>query len=217
MNITQQALITRVKTYKKEPIAIQAIQFTGELENGIAIQAWSNEECVYQEQKQIVTNSGGANDPAHLRCTTRTGIQRANIGDYIIQGVGGEYYPCPKDVFEETYKEIPYDESGMNPIYDFGTIIKLLKEGDYNLIAYRQGWNGRGIYIKYVKEKEVNGIKHAPYLAINTVNVRSEAQDPVRGVVPWLASQTDILADDWVLTYENLDQGQPVEEVKGGN
>jgi hypothetical protein len=30
----------------------------------------------------------------------------ASIGDYIIRGVKGEYYPCKPDVFEMTYEKI---------------------------------------------------------------------------------------------------------------
>ena len=30
---------------------------------------------------------------------------KANIGDYIIRGVKGEYYPCKPDIFEQTYEE----------------------------------------------------------------------------------------------------------------
>lgn len=34
---------------------------------------------------------------------TLEGKMHANIGDYIIQGVHGELYPCKPDIFEETY------------------------------------------------------------------------------------------------------------------
>jgi len=34
------------------------------------------------------------------------GLMTASIGDYIIRGVKGEYYPCKPDVFEMTYEKI---------------------------------------------------------------------------------------------------------------
>lgn len=37
---------------------------------------------------------------------TLEGTMKANIGDYIIKGVKGEYYPCKPDVFNETYSKI---------------------------------------------------------------------------------------------------------------
>lgn len=33
----------------------------------------------------------------------------ANIGDYIIKGIKGEFYPCKPDIFEETYELYPED------------------------------------------------------------------------------------------------------------
>lgn len=34
------------------------------------------------------------------------GTMRAEIGDYIIRGVQGEFYPCKPDIFEKTYEKI---------------------------------------------------------------------------------------------------------------
>jgi len=34
------------------------------------------------------------------------GIERGKAGDYLLQGVKGELYPCDKEIFEETYEEI---------------------------------------------------------------------------------------------------------------
>lgn len=37
---------------------------------------------------------------------TLEGTMKANVGDYIIKGVNGEYYPCKPDIFELTYKKV---------------------------------------------------------------------------------------------------------------
>jgi hypothetical protein len=37
---------------------------------------------------------------------TIEGIMKARIGDYIIQGIKGEFYPCKADIFEATYEEL---------------------------------------------------------------------------------------------------------------
>ena len=37
---------------------------------------------------------------------TLEGNVLANVGDYIIKGVNGEYYPCKPDVFAKTYEEV---------------------------------------------------------------------------------------------------------------
>ncbi|MGS5517773.1 hypothetical protein AB8L61_17430 [Clostridioides difficile] len=39
---------------------------------------------------------------------TLEGTMRANKGDYIIQGVKGEIYPCKADIFEMTYQKVEY-------------------------------------------------------------------------------------------------------------
>ena len=41
-----------------------------------------------------------------LKINTLEGIMTASVGDYIIKGVQGEFYPCKPDIFEQTYEEI---------------------------------------------------------------------------------------------------------------
>ena len=44
--------------------------------------------------------------PGGLVIKTLEGEHLANIGDYIIRGVHGEFYPCKPDIFRETYEEV---------------------------------------------------------------------------------------------------------------
>ena len=37
---------------------------------------------------------------------TLEGTMKANVGDWIIEGVNGEYYPCKPDIFEKTYEAV---------------------------------------------------------------------------------------------------------------
>ena len=97
----------------------------------------------------------------------------------------------PKNVFEEAYRPI----GGMN----FGLAIEAAKKGAK--IA-RRGWNGKGMFLYYVPEgrypartdaaksiaAEDGKVDYGAYIAMKTVQ---------GNVVPWLASQTDMLADDW--------------------
>ncbi len=67
---------------------------------------------------------------------------------------------------------------------DFGRALDALREG---LKVQRTGWNGKPVYIvlKEVYSKESKGST-------------AEIFCPTQGdLVPWLASQTDILAEDW--------------------
>lgn len=91
----------------------------------------------------------------------------------------------------------------MDPMFDFGKAITLLKQG--NKVA-RKGWNGKGMFLvlqdgscvpgdhmrndparKYYEGKDVTIMPHIDMKAADDTYV-----------VGWLASQTDMLAEDWV-------------------
>lgn len=85
---------------------------------------------------------------------------------------------------------------------DFGAAIRSLKLGDK---VAREGWNGKGMFLYYVpaasypahrNEKGTmigvfpdDMVPYGAYIAMKTAQ---------NNVVPWLASQTDVLAEDWV-------------------
>lgn len=79
--------------------------------------------------------------------------------------------------------------------FDFGKAIHLLKEG--HRLA-RKGWNGKGIYIE-LQNPDENSKMTQPYIYIVTNGLVTDNPDAPKGIVPWLASQTDMLAEDWVL------------------
>lgn len=76
--------------FRKKPVVIEAIQFTG------------------QNKDEIVTFTGdvlGVDSPdGDLMIITLEGSMRASPGDWVIQGVNGEFYPCKPDIFEKTYE-----------------------------------------------------------------------------------------------------------------
>lgn len=67
---------------------------------------------------------------------------------------------------------------------DFGKALVELKIG---FRVTRSGWNGRGQFIRLQRPHE-NSKMTLPYIFIKTVQ---------GDLVPWLASQTDLLAEDW--------------------
>ena len=69
---------------------------------------------------------------------------------------------------------------------DFGEAIHALKGGHR---VVRAGWNGRGMYLELQVPDEHSKMT-LPYIYMKTV------QDDL---VPWLASQTDMLSEDWML------------------
>jgi len=85
-----------MKKYRKKPVIIEAIQFNGK--NGEEIIKWIND--------QSNRNAGLSSNKDYILIRTLEGTHRANIGDYIIKGIKGEFYPCKSDIFNETYEEI---------------------------------------------------------------------------------------------------------------
>ena len=85
-----------IKKYIKKPIPVEALQWTGE--NNKEIENFCGEAAWF--------SSGG-----ELGILTLEGMMVATLGDYIIKGVDGEFYPCKKGIFEKTYEEINNDLS----------------------------------------------------------------------------------------------------------
>jgi hypothetical protein len=67
---------------------------------------------------------------------------------------------------------------------NFGDAIAALKAGQK---VARSGWNGRGMWLA-LQVPDVNSEMSLPYIYMSTVT---------GDLVPWLASQTDVLAEDW--------------------
>lgn len=77
----------------------------------------------------------------------------------------------------------------------FGDALEYLKQG--HKLA-RRGWNGTGIFIKLQRPDE-RSFMSAPYIYIDTTGLDTSNPYAPRARVPWLASQADMLAEDWVL------------------
>ena len=100
----------------------------------------------------------------------------------------------PKEQFDNAYQDVTKGVS-------FGHAVELLKGG--HRVA-RSGWNGKGMFLYYVPENkypasrnehgtmvgvfEDDMVPYGAYIAMKTAQ---------NNVVPWLASQTDVLAEDW--------------------
>ena len=86
------------KQYRKKPVVIEAVQFL------------DNPERLCELSGFITTQDLRVNyeDPENpvLKIETLEGVMNASVGDYIIKGVNGEYYPCKPDIFEKTYEEV---------------------------------------------------------------------------------------------------------------
>ena len=78
-----------------------------------------------------------------------------------------------------------------------GQAIDVLREGD--TIA-RAGWNGKGIFIKMQMADEHSEMS-GDYLYIDTTGLQTDNKAAPKLRVPWLPSQSDLLAKDWEQYY----------------
>ncbi len=78
---------------------------------------------------------------------------------------------------------------------NFGKAIESLKEGKK---VARKGWNGKGIFIELQVPDEHSKMTH-PYIYIDTTGLKTNNPNAPKSLVPWLASQTDMLAEDWII------------------
>lgn len=95
------------------------------------------------------------------------------------------YYGCEGDVAVDNVS--------------FGRVLELMKSNPARKFA-RKGWNGKGIYIQLQVPDEHSKMT-LPYIYIVTNSLITDNPDAPKGVVPWLASQTDMLAEDWMQVF----------------
>lgn len=114
-----------------------------------------------------------------------------NAAGYVVVYEDGYRSWSPTYAFEKAYRRT----NGLT----FGLAIDALKTGKY---VARKGWNGKGMYIFLIgvdmSEPGIGGWTYTngendnypllPFIAMKTADEK---------VVPWLASQTDMLAEDW--------------------
>lgn len=80
--------------YRKKPVVIEAIQFTGTADNLADIERFCEGDAEWQARgKELVI-------------ATLEGPLRASLDDWIIRGIKGEFYPCKPDIFEATYEKV---------------------------------------------------------------------------------------------------------------
>ena len=93
-----------VPRFRKKPVEIEAIQYTGD--NFDEIYEWARGDKAASEAPIVCGNKpDGSNDLDALWISTLEGNMKAIKGDWIIKGVKGEFYPCKPDIFKETYED----------------------------------------------------------------------------------------------------------------
>ena len=94
--------------YRKKPVVIEAVQWTGKNTREMY-------DFLTQTEGEVIDIKGdnfyvhfcnGGCQTGNLMIKTLEGDHLANIGDFVIKGVKGEFYPCKPDIFEQTYEPV---------------------------------------------------------------------------------------------------------------
>jgi hypothetical protein len=172
-----------IRRFRKKSIVIEAMQFKNDMDSAEFFR-WCGRKV-----------TGASGDPMNvLEIQTLEGVMKASLGDWIIKGVAGEFYPCKPDIFEKTYLLVG---DGMT----FGEALEACKAG--KRIA-RRGWNGKGQYVFLIPDyvftrgyadeipslkDETREITFWGCLCIMTTAGKVQ--------LGWLATQSDMQAADW--------------------
>lgn len=89
--------------FRKKPVVIEAMQFTNESKEKVF--NWIKEHYLgaYPNLGAYPSSDG---DIPTLKISTLEGEMKVQIGDWVIRGVKGEFYPCKPDIFEATYESV---------------------------------------------------------------------------------------------------------------
>ena len=107
---------------------------------------------------------------------------------YAVKYADGYISWSPRDVFEAAYRVT----EGPAQFLTFGDAIHFLKAGKR---VARHGWNGKGLWLEMQRPDEHSKMT-LPYLYLSYPN---DSVNTPGARVPWLASQTDMLTEDWVV------------------
>lgn len=90
--VTEAAPVTCGR-FRKRPVVVEAMRFTAEDKNRVFNWITCNRYPDWDDH--------GAET---IKIQTLEGDMTASLGDWIIKGVKGEFYPCKPDIFEATYE-----------------------------------------------------------------------------------------------------------------
>lgn len=80
--------------YRKKPVIVEVMRFTDATKDRVFNWVTCNKSAEFFDGRPI------------LKIQTLEGVMTVDIGDYVIKGVKGEFYPCKPDIFEQTYEKV---------------------------------------------------------------------------------------------------------------
>jgi len=90
--------------YRKKPVVIEAVQLIDS--NFEEVEKFVGYKDEHMRSYKNEVDFMKKEDPTGLSIKTLEGIMIAKVGDFVIKGVNGEFYPCKPDIFEKTYEVV---------------------------------------------------------------------------------------------------------------
>lgn len=119
-----------IKKYKKKPVIIEACVWDGT----------NKEELISFSKGAVSFLPVQRSDGVVIHCYIKTleGTMEANVGDYIICGVNGEFYPCKPDIFQKTYEAVEKTPCHSYRVGQRGKYIlnPITGKNEYTLVSY---------------------------------------------------------------------------------
>nr|DAT96428.1 MAG TPA: PGDYG protein [Bacteriophage sp.] len=82
-----------INKYRKKPVIVEAVIWTG-----------NNIDEVKELAKSAVENIIFVDNNLYIE--TLEGNMHVSVGDYVIKGIEGEFYPCKPNIFKKTYETV---------------------------------------------------------------------------------------------------------------
>jgi hypothetical protein len=122
--------------YRKRPIVVDAVQWIGSM--APVIDLVGHDLPTYGPSGQL----------SSLRIATLEGDHECQIGDWIIKGIQGEFYPCKPDIFAATY------EPATRPLVEAADVLPpaLAQLERARQVGGKQGWNMVAAAIASIKQ-----------------------------------------------------------------
>lgn len=98
------------RLYRKKPVTVDAIQITGD-----NLDAVSEFTKGFSERRSIYNDVDNSFEEGFV-IKTAEGRMTARVGDWIIKGLVGEFYPCQNHIFKASYSEVNAGET--TPLFD---------------------------------------------------------------------------------------------------
>ena len=91
--------------YRKRPVVVEAIKWNGN--NELELKEFVGKDLSLDLiRAPQITEQGTIPKWVILKIRTLEGVMNVSLGDYVIKGVNGEFYPCKPDIFEKTYEKV---------------------------------------------------------------------------------------------------------------